>query len=112
MQFDQSIKQDDDNEIRKKDEKRGKSELDKKSYQSPSPSKKQAGAKISRKITKVKDLLRESQENAFNMNKADLDRMFNLQINVQDEDGNTKNAGNSEENASKAYIDKIMALRE
>jgi hypothetical protein len=34
--------------------------------------------KEEKKLSKVQDLLRQSRENAFNMNKQDLDRMFNL----------------------------------
>ena len=56
--------------------------------------------RIARKITKVKDLLRESQENALNMNKADLDKMFNLQIDP------------AQDTVSKQYLEKITQLRE
>jgi hypothetical protein len=44
------------------------------------PREKEKPSRINRKITKVKDLLKESQENALHMNKADLDKMFNLQM--------------------------------
>ena len=36
--------------------------------------------RFNRKMTKVKDLLRESRENAHHMNKVDLEKMFNMQI--------------------------------
>ena len=61
-------------------------------------------ARINRKITKVKDLLRESQENALQMNKADLDKMFNLQVLKPDAALN--------DSVSKQYLDKIASLRE
>lgn len=45
----------------------------------PSPRKSKT-KKNQKKMTKVKDLLRESQENALTMNKSDLDKMFNMQL--------------------------------
>ena len=72
LNFDESIQQQpeaqDDMEFPKEIE--AQQETPRQATQKPS--------RITRKITKVKDLLRESQENALQMNKADLDKMFNL----------------------------------
>jgi hypothetical protein len=64
----------------------------------------QKPSRINRKITKVKDLLRESQENALHMNKADLDKMFNLQVMSPD--------AAYQDSVSKQYLEKIGSLRE
>ena len=66
----------------------------------PSPRKISKGNQS--KMTRVKDLLRESQENALNMNKHDLDKMFNLEL---------PNAENSSDRTSQQYFEKIKALR-
>jgi hypothetical protein len=60
-------------------------------------------SRSNRKITKVKDLLRESQESALKMNRADLDTMFNLPVG---------DAASSQDGISKQYMDKIASLRE
>lgn len=54
-------------------------------------------------MTRVKDLLRESQENALNMNKHDLDKIFNLEL-PELEDSSDK--------TSQQYFEKIKALRQ
>ena len=66
----------------------------------PSPRKNSKGNQS--KMTRVKDLLRESQENALNMNKHDLDKMFNLEL---------PNADDSSDRTSQQYFEKIKALR-
>lgn len=76
LNFDESIMQEmpanDDMEFQEKETKEAVEETPRGESQKPS--------RINRKITKVKDLLRESQENALHINKADLDKMFNLQV--------------------------------
>jgi hypothetical protein len=72
--------------------------------ESPRKENNEKPARINRKITKVKDLLRESQENALQMNKADLDKMFNLQVMKPD--------AALSDSVSKQYLEKISSLRE
>ena len=59
-----------------------------------------------KKVSKVKDLLRESRETAFNMNLDDLDQMFNLRM---FEDGITPEGLDK---TSQTYLNKIVQLRE
>jgi len=62
-------------------------------------------------MTKVEDLLRKSQTNAFQMNEEDLDKMYNLDMSNM----NGKEAdGFSEEmdDTSKNFYNKIKALRD
>jgi len=56
------------------------------------------------RMSKVKDLLRESRTNAFNMNRSDLDTMFNLPVQTQEAEGVDK--------TSLVYLEKISQLRE
>lgn len=57
---------------------------------------------MNKNITKVKDLLRESQENALHMNKDDLDDMFNMEIQTQA----------SMDDVSRQYCERIQRIRE
>lgn len=56
-------------------------------------------------MTKVKDLLRENQESALIMNKADIEKMFNFGIGGSQIDSHA-------DNTSKFYFDKIAKSRE
>ena len=51
--------------------------------------------------TKVKDLLRQSRETAFNLNDQDLDKMFNMQM----------PDSHSDDKTARDYIKKIIKLR-
>jgi hypothetical protein len=58
--------------------------------------------RMNKNITKVKDLLRESQDNALHMNKDDLDGMFNMEIETQA----------SMDDVSRQYCERIQRIRD
>ena len=66
--------------------------------------------RANRKMSKVKALLRETQENAFLMNKKDLEKMFNLHV-LGQQDG-AEGLPKATDSTTKFYFDKIMASRE
>lgn len=64
-----------------------------------------------RRVTKVDDLLRRSQTNAFQMNKEDLDQLYNLEVpGLKARQGDDFSSEMDEK--SKAYLYKVQELRE
>jgi hypothetical protein len=62
---------------------------------------------MNRKITKVRDLLRESQESFYSQNNKNLDKVFNMEM------PSPKNAsGNPLDNQSHQYFERIRKIRE
>ena len=57
---------------------------------------------------KVKEMLRESNENALNMNSRDLDRTFNIKLPKLTKE----NQAEKPDKTSKEYFDRIQKLRD
>ena len=62
-------------------------------------------------MTKVKELLRESRQNATNDNKQDLDKMFNMKLDYQEQPAMPRPGAIDIDATSKFYFDKIVDLR-
>lgn len=60
-------------------------------------------------MTKVNDMLRETQENAFRNSTADLNKMFNMQIDEIDD--NKYSLNNDLDPVSEEYFTKLSKLR-